>query len=180
MHHPLRWLLDVAFTLAWICWQGSRNARLLGVEPRRITPVTPLRVRRPKQGVVAVLVSQAGMEARVRRALGERAALCFTKTWAELQEVLSCTTPLAVFADPLADRTGNPEGHLVRFSREWRIPLILYTCLTPQAARVLLNLGPSGISHVLFHRFDDGDERLNAVVDWARYTPRNEPPLRAA
>jgi hypothetical protein len=122
------------------------------------------------------------MEARLLSALDRRAVVRVTTTWAELQQVIRGTRPLAVFADPLADETGDPDGHLVRFCRDWQMPVILYTTLTPDVAAHLLHLGQAGIRHILFHRFDDNWERLNEIVDSLRpphSPPRPPPPPRS-
>jgi hypothetical protein len=168
----MRWLLDLIAIVACVLWQRAR-------EPRHPT-TRLLGVGRFKRGVIAVLVSHLGMEDRLRRVLGERAALCFMKTWGELQDVVSCTNPLAVFADPLADETGNPNAHLEQICREARVPIILYTSLSPAVAGRLLALGQVGIRHLVFHQFDDNPERLKGVVDWGRGPPRNQPPLQVA
>jgi len=116
------------------------------------------------------------MEHRVLRALGGRATLRFASTWAELQHVVADMAPSAIVADPAADRRGDPEQHLALFSDEWRLPVILYTTLTPQIAGVLLRLGAHRISHVIFHRLDDAPRRFVDAIDW----DRGGPPLLAA
>jgi len=116
------------------------------------------------------------MEDRVRRALGGRATLRFTSTWAELQQVVALVAPSAIVADPAADWRGDPEQHLALFSDEWRLPVILYTTLTPQIAGVLLRLGVHRISRVIFHRLDDAPRRFIDAIDW----DRGGPPLLAA
>ena len=110
------------------------------------------------------------------RALGGRATLRFASTWAELQQVVAYMAPSAIVADPAADWRGDPERHLALFSDEWRLPVILYTTLTPQIAGVLLRLGAHRISHVIFHRLDDAPHRFVDAIDW----DRGGPPLLAA
>jgi len=180
----LKWLLDLLVAVAWACWnrltasQEEHRARALEQE----RPVLRLETRQLKRQlkrfptVVAVLVSQSGMEDRVRRALGGRAILRFTSTWAELQQVVAHTAPSAIVADPAADWRGDPEQHLALFSDEWRLPVILYTTLTPQIAGVLLRLGAHRISRVIFHRLDDAPRRFVDAIDW----DRGGPPLLAA
>jgi hypothetical protein len=138
--------------------------------------VAPRRVRAPRAGVVAVLVSRAAMEERMRLALGARSCLCFTSKWEELGSVVARVSCSAVFADPLADTAGDAEEHLARLSCSRSVPLVLYTVLTPAVAASLLRLSGCGIHHVVFHRYDDNPARLREVCEWG---PR-EPPLRAA
>jgi len=195
----LKSLLDMLAALAWACWQRLRERqdelraraawrgkrpvlklkswhfmalktrRAMLAELQQVVPVNP--------GVVAVLVSQPGMEEQVRRALGGRTSLRFTSTWVALEQVIARESPSAIVADPLADTTGNPEQHLARFLGAWRIPVILYTNLTPQSANIVLRLAHHGnIRHVIFHRYDDARRRLVTAV----YGGRSGPPLQAS
>ena len=184
----LKSLLDLLAAVAWACWDRLRASqderRACAIERQR--PVRRLETRRVMRlkrrvgrfpaAVVAVLVSQSVMEDPVRRALGRRAKLLFTSTWAELQHVVARVAPAAIIADPAADRRGDPEQHLALFSDEWRLPVILYTTLTPQIAGVLLRLGPHRISHLIFHRLDDAPHRFVDAIDW----DSDGPPLLAA
>lgn len=176
----LKSLLDLLVAVAWACWNRLRASqeehRARALEHQR--PVLRLETRQVKSlpTVVAVLVSETGMEDRVRRALGGRATLRFTSTWAELQQVVALVAPSAIVADPAADWRGDPEQHLALFSDEWRLPVILYTTLTPQIAGVLLRLGVHRISRVIFHRLDDAPRRFIDAIDW----DRGGPPLLAA
>jgi hypothetical protein len=151
----------------------------MSLKTRRVMPVRLPQFMPVKREVVAVIVSQSAMEERVRRALGGRTDLCFTSTWAALQQVVARESPSAIVADPLADTNGDPEGHLARFSNEWRIPVILDTALTPQSARMLLRLARCGIGHVIFCRYDDAPRRFVECVS-ACGGGRSGPPLRAS
>lgn len=170
----IRWLLDLVVTVAFISWQWSRERPGLRLAPRAMTPVK--RIVRASTGFVAVLVSRPAMEQRVLRALGDYTTLRFTRTWAELQQVVMRRSPCAIVADPLADKGGDPKQHLTLFSRDWRIPVVLYAVLAPASEEILLVLGHVDIQHVIFHRFDDGLDRFVEVIPWER----DEPPLHAA
>ncbi len=196
----LKSLLGLGVAVAWSGWQrlrqwqderraraAEREFQVLRFETWRIMLATKRRtrrvktrpVRRAKTGVVAVLVSQSDMQERVLRALGWRSRLWFTSSWAELAHVGACVAPFAIIADPVADMTGDPEGHLARFSEEWRIPVILYTALTSESARMLVRLGGCGIGHVVFRRYDDAPRRSVELV--TPFEPRGRgPPSRAA
>jgi hypothetical protein len=170
----LKSLLDLLVAMAWWWWDRLRalhDERRAAVEQKRL--VLRLETRRVKRfpTVVAVLVSESGMEDRVRHALGGRATLRLASTWAELQQIVAYMAPSAIVADPAADWRGDPEQHLVLFSDEWRLPVILYTTLTPQTAEVLLRLGAHRISHVIFHRWDDAPRRFVDAIDWDRGGP---------
>ena len=135
-----------------------------------------LRMKQLPPVVVAVLVAQPEMEHQVRRALDGRANLRFASTWAELQQIVARVSPSAIIADPAADERGDPAPHLARFSHDWGIPVVLYTHLTPRSAGMLLQLGQTGIRHVIFRRLDDAPRRFVDTIDW----DRSGPPLRAA
>ena len=169
----MRWLLDVVAIAVWVWWQRTRVRPGLRLVRGSAAPA-PTRRHGRVDGVITVLVSRPDMEACVRWALGGRAVVRVTTTWAELEQVIIGTRPLAVFADPLADEAGDPDGHLARFCRDWHMPVVLYTTLTPNAAGHLLRLGQEGVCHVVFRRVDDGAERLKALVDSVR--PRHWPP----
>ena len=192
-------LLDFAVAVGWACWErlmewrDARHARtvqqklpVLRLETWRVmlakTPRSMLGVLRParlvNKAVVAVLVPQSQMAERVRWALGAHTSLCFTSTWAELKDVVARASPTAIIADPLADERGDPVRHLVQFSQGWRIPVVLYTRLTPPTAEMLLRLGHAGIHDVIFYQHDDAPPRFAAGVDWGG--GRNGPPLQAA
>lgn len=195
----LKSLLDFVVAVGWVCrqrlmeWRDARRARaveqnlpVLRLEAWRVmlakTPRSmrvKLRcVRRVNKGVVAVLVPQSQMADRVRWALGARTSLYFTSTWAELKDVVARVSPSAIIADPLADERGDPARHLAQFSQGSRIPVVLYTRLTPPSAGMLLRLGHAGIHDVIFYQHDDAAPRFAAAFDWGG--GRNGPPLQAA
>ena len=195
----LKSLLDFAVAVGWVCWErlmewrDARHARavepsvpvlrletwrvMLAKTPRSMRSELRL-VRLVNRGVVAVLVPQSHMAERVRRALGARTSLCFTSTWAELQDVVARVSPSAIIADPVADERGDPVRHLAQFSQGSRIPVVLYIRLTPATAAMLLRLGHAGIRDVIFYQYDDAPPRFAAAVDWGG--GGNGPPLQAA
>jgi hypothetical protein len=195
----LKSLLDFVVAVGWACWErlmewrdtrhapaAEQNLPVLRLETWRVmlakTPRSmrgELRlVRLVNKGVVAVLVPQSQMAERVRSALGARTSLCFTSTWAELKDVVACVSPSAIIADPLADERGDPVRHLAQFSQGSRIPVVLYTRLTPPTAGMLLRLGHAGIHDVIFYQHDDAPPRFAAAFDWGGRG--NGPPLQAA
>ena len=130
--------------------------------------------------IVAVLLSRPEMQNRLRSALGELTnRFIFTSTWADLLRVVDCESPDAIFADPLADPSGDPEHGLIKVAVVLHVPVILYTHLTPQLGDALLRLGRIGIRAIIVHRFDDEAARLVAAVD-AVAPPPSGPPSRAA
>ena len=170
----MRWLFDVVAIVACIWWQRRKVRPKLRLVTGSAAPARGRR-RGRVNGVITILVSRREMEQRVRSALGPRAVVRVTTTWAELAQVIAGTRPLAVFADPLADVPGDPVGHLARLCRDRQMPLILYTTLTPDCAAHLIQLGQLRIRHLVFHRFDDNAERLNQIVD-SQGPPHSPPP----
>jgi len=196
----LKSLLDLLVAVVWACWdrlterQDERRARAAELEPRvlrlapwRVMPVKtprpmrvkPRRVRLVNTNAVAVLVSRSQMAERVRRAIGERTNLCCVSTWAELVQVVVRVAPSAIIADPCADESGDSARHLAWFSSGLRIPVVLYTCLTPRIAATLVRLGGSGIRHVIFYQYDDAPHRFAAALACESRGPSG-PRLRAA
>jgi hypothetical protein len=195
----LKSLLDLVVAVAWVCWQqltewqDERRARAAEQKPpvlrletwrmllaktRSVRPVKRRRARLANASVVAVLVSEPGMAERVRGALGGgRTRLCLVSTWADLQHVVDCLAPSAIVADPAADERGDPVRHIARCSMELRIPVILYTRLTPRTAEMLLQVGQQGIQHVIFRGYHDTPVRFATALPPDR---SGEPPLRAA
>jgi hypothetical protein len=195
-------LLDVLLGLVWARRRRLREPPELRIE----TGGTPVKVRRAGRvrKRVAVLVSRPIMEIRVRAALGELTnVFLFTSTWAELRQVVDCGSPAAIFADPLADASGDPVRHLLEFAARGR-PVILYTHLGPQLqdifARLSLeaqyaesrpatggssgealpkvSLGRCGIAPILVHRFYDEPDQF--VAAFAAVCEGSGPPFQAA
>jgi hypothetical protein len=195
----LKSLFDLLVAVLWACWErlterrderlaraAELESRVLPLETRRVmlveTPrpmrVKPRRVRLVNTSFVTVLVSESQMAERVRWAIGERTNLCYVSTWAELQHLVVRVTPSAIIADPCADESGDPARHLVGFASWLRIPVVLYTRLTPRAAAMLVRLGGAGIRHVIFYRYDDAPHRFAAALCCESQGPG--PPSRAA
>jgi len=112
-----------------------------------------------------VLAAVSGIQFhKLRRAAAARFAVVHASTWdAVLAAIRSRPVELAV-VDPLLTGTASDreiERLRVLFPS---LPLILYTCLTPQTAAVLLALGQRGIRHVVFSRYDDHPVHLRHVL----------------
>src|SRR2546421_91012 len=112
-----------------------------------------------------VLAAVSGIQFhKLRRAAAARFAVVHASTWdAVLAAIRSRPVELAV-VDPLLTGTASDreiERLRVLFPS---LPLILYTCLTPQTAAVLLALGQRGIRHVVFSRYDDHPAHLRHVL----------------
>jgi hypothetical protein len=195
----LKSLLGLVAVLAWRCWERAlqerddRQARANEEEwpsLRRTLRIIPLKLQvvrdEPRSlapvdsSVVAVLVSRPEMEWRIRRALVGRCAVRAASTWAELQYVVARSAPSAIIVDPAADADGGAERHLNQLSATARMPIVLYTVLTPQTAGMLLALGRLGIRDLILYRYDDKPERFVSICDRADRGDSAPPPLRAA
>lgn len=114
--------------------------------------------------VIAAILSNSMMEDRVRRALQERAQLFLASTWDELLAIVEERSASVVLADCLAPGLGTQKESMERLRSGVGVPLILYTRLTPQSAGILVELGQSGIRHLVFADYDDGPRRLLKVL----------------
>ncbi|HEX4574085.1 MAG TPA: hypothetical protein VH158_03070 [Gemmatimonadales bacterium] len=172
---------------AWVCWRwvvpgrGDERPRA-PPEPRalRVVPVRRRVVVAPDAApFVAAIVSDREMEERVRRALHGRVQLRVASTWVELVHVVEWSPVTAILVDPLADSTRSPVEY-IRGLRAERIPVVLYTSLTPRSAGILLSLGQLGIQHTIFYRYDDAPRRFLQALAPPPPDHGATPPLRSA
>ncbi len=195
----LKSLLGLVAAVAWRCWeralqerddrqarandwQGPSRPRTLRIVPfkRPVIPDRPRSLAPLTPGVVAVLVSRPEMAWRIRRALVGRRAVFVASTWAELQGVVACSAPSAIIADPAADAAGGAERHLNQLSAAARMPIVLYTVLTPRSAGMLLGLGRLAIRDLILYQHDDKPDRFVSICDRADRGDSAPPPLPAA
>jgi len=104
------------------------------------------------------------MVARLRHAAGCRFQFLPVPTWDEaVQAVLRRPVELAA-ADPSLEGEPRAQGIQRLGALFPSLPLILYTALTPDVARVLLQLGDTGIRQVVVLRHDDHPQRLGELL----------------
>src|SRR3989475_6169220 len=111
---------------------------------------------------------------KLRRAAAPRFPVVHAHRWDDALATIR-TRPVELAAvDPQLE--GSPSAREIERLRLLfpSLPLILYTALSPATAAVLLALGHSGISAVVFARLDDHPARLREVLALAeaRSAPR--------
>ena len=101
----------------------------------------------------------------LRRVLGDAHALTSVDDWARLSQVVAGNAVDVAVLDPSADgsvRTGEIV-ELVR--RHASLPVVVYTALSPQTMRAIVELSRHGLQQVLLHRFDDEPRRLLEAIE---------------
>jgi hypothetical protein len=159
-------VLDAGIAIVRMCRARRRERRVLRLV--RGSAVASRSRTRPRRPVIAILASRPAMQVRARDALRDLPYdLRYPSTWDELRRVVLRTSPAAVLADPLADRDGSPGRHLGAYLLMLHVPVILYTRMTVDTAKSLVQLGQCPfrhVVHVVVHQVDDSPERLAAVV----------------
>lgn len=113
--------------------------------------------------VVAYLPRQ--LEQHLKIVLGSQHTLIPAGGWDELRTtVLQHVTDVLV-VDPNAD--GTPRTDVIREIHEQfpSLPIVIYTSLAAGSTRAILELGRSGIEHVVLNRFDDERRRFLELIE---------------
>ena len=113
--------------------------------------------------VVAYLPRQ--LEQHLKIVLGSQHTLIPAGGWDELRTtVLQHVTDVLV-VDPNAD--GTPRTEVIREIHEQfpSLPIVIYTSLAAGSTRAILELGRSGIEHVVLNRFDDERRRFLELIE---------------
>lgn len=114
--------------------------------------------------MLVLAATRPSFVARLRHAAGHRFQFLPATSWnAAVQAVLRQPVELGV-ADPLLE--GTPGAHGIERMRNLfpSLPLIVYTPLSPDVARLLLQLGHIGIREAVIERHDDHPQRLGDIL----------------
>lgn len=97
--------------------------------------------------------------------LGEQHSLAPAGGWEELRASVLQRTMDVVVADPVAD--GNPRTDVIQeIHRQLpSLPIVVYTTLSAASMQAILQLGRSGIEHVVLSRFDDERRRFLELLE---------------
>lgn len=97
--------------------------------------------------------------------LGSQHTLIPAEGWQELRVVILQHASDILVVDPLAD--GPPRTDVVlEIRREFpSIPIVVYTTLTADSMRAILELGRAGVEHVVLNRFDDERRRFLEMLE---------------
>src|SRR5437763_1770786 len=116
---------------------------------------------------------------KLRRAAAPRFPVVHARSWDDALATIRARPVELAAVDPQLE--GGPRPHEIERLRVLfpSLPLILYTALSPATAAVLLALGHSGITAVVFTRLDDRPApRLRPDQDAAAPRPRLSRPHR--
>jgi AraC-like DNA-binding protein len=96
----------------------------------------------------------------LRRVLGDRHTLWPVNGWADLAHAVRRQPADVAVLDPVADGTVRIEEIVDLVRRHPSLPILVYTALSPQTMRAIVELSRHGLQQVLLYRFDDEPRRL--------------------
>jgi AraC-like DNA-binding protein len=113
--------------------------------------------------VVAYLPRQ--LSSHLTIVLGSQHTLVSAGGWEELRAAVQQRVTDVLVADPVAD--GTPRTEVLReIHRQFpSLPIVVYTTLSAASMRAILELGRSGIEHVVLNRFDDERRRFLELLE---------------
>ena len=113
--------------------------------------------------VVAYLPRQ--LEQHLKIVLGSQHTLISAGGWDELRTTVLQHVTDVLIVDPVAD--GTPRTDVIREIHQQfpSLPIVLYTSLAAGSTRAILDLGRSGIEHVVLNRFDDERRRFLELIE---------------
>ena len=113
--------------------------------------------------VVALLPRQ--LLAHLKIVLGSQHSLVAVRGWEELRTAVHARVTDVVVVDPLVDGTARTEA-IVEVHRQYpSLPIVVYTSLSATSTRAIMQLGRSGIEHVVLNRFDDERRRFLELLE---------------
>jgi transcriptional regulator GlxA family with amidase domain len=113
--------------------------------------------------VVAYLPGQ--LETHLKIVLGSQHVLIPAGGWDELRTTVSQRVADVLVVDPIADGTARTDV-IREIHRQYpSLPIVVYTTLTAATMRSILELGRSGIEHVVLNRFDDERRRFLELIE---------------
>jgi AraC-like DNA-binding protein len=113
--------------------------------------------------VVALLPRQ--LLAHLKIVLGSQHSLVAVRGWEELRTAVQARVTDVVVVDPLVDGIARTEA-IVEVHRQYpSLPIVVYTSLSATSTRAIMQLGRSGIEHVVLNRFDDERRRFLELLE---------------
>lgn len=97
--------------------------------------------------------------------LGDQHDLIPASGWEELRTLVLQRTTDVVVVDPVTE--GNPRVDVIQeIHRQLpSLPIVIYTALSGASTQAILQLGRSGIEHVVLNRFDDERRRFLELLE---------------
>lgn len=101
----------------------------------------------------------------LRHVLGREHALATADGWGQLDHVIRRAPVDVAVLDPGADGVVRPD-HVIEVVRRYpSLPIVIYTVLTPQSLRAVVELSNHGLHQVVLHRFDDEPRRFLEALE---------------
>lgn len=97
--------------------------------------------------------------------LGSQHSVAAVRGWDELRTVVHARVTDVIVVDPLYDGTGRTDA-IIELHRQFpSLPIVVYTSLSATSTRAIMQLGRSGIEHVVLNRFDDERRRFLELLE---------------
>ena len=106
--------------------------------------------------------------------IGHAHSLSAATDSAELYAILAAEDADLLVLDPAAREGMMVESLEALVNRHPRLPVIVYTTLTPQAMRLVVRLARVGVQHVVLNRFDDEPRRFLDLIERVPAHPLSE------
>lgn len=101
----------------------------------------------------------------LQRVVGREHALVTASGWSELDRLVRRTPVDVAILDPGADGVVRAD-HIIEVVRRYpSLPIVIYTVLTPQSLRAVVELSNHGLQQVVLHRFDDEPRRFLETLE---------------
>jgi len=126
----------------------------------------------------------------LRTVLGDEHDLTVTHSWSELVDVVHQRPVDAIVVDPRIDGGMDLEPLEALLGRFPALPVVLYTALSPDSVKAMVELAKHGVRHVVLRGFDDNPRRFRELLlelparqvsdmVWAKVAPclAGSPPL---
>lgn len=113
--------------------------------------------------VVALLPRQ--LLAHLKIVLGSQHSLVAVRSWEELRTAVHARVTDVIVVDPLVEESARTDA-IVELHRQFpSLPIVVYTSLSATSTRAIMQLGRSGIEHVVLNRFDDERRRFLELLE---------------
>ncbi len=103
--------------------------------------------------------------AHLRVVLGPEHTICQVEGWDELEALIRRSSVDVAVVDPGADGLVRVQEIRSLVEHYPTLPMVLYTSLSPQALRAVVELAKHGSQQVVLHRFDDAPAKFLSVLE---------------
>lgn len=101
----------------------------------------------------------------LQRVIGREHTLVAATGWSELDQLVRRTPVDVAVLDPGADGVVRTDQIVELVRRYPSLPVVIYTVLTPQSLRAVVELSNHGLQQVVLHRFDDEPRRFLETLE---------------